>query len=292
MNKGFYHWCCEGIKNDVLFRNVEEFIAGMNRIAVCWLQCRADGRVVYIWAFCLLDNHFHFILYGTEEDTTFFMERYAMLSGQWISRHRGESLHGTIVLGHWRAYEGESLREKIIYNLRQATEAGLPFTPQGYPWCSAWLMFSDTTLLGSTCRRASEFSARKLQKITFSHVSIPDDWQILPNGMIWPGCYTCFAQAEKEFRGTGDFMFMLNNGQASKKVNAEMMTERPSIPDREVRDMALKIIRRLFRKEGIGACTAEERLETARRLRQELRCGHKQLARIVQMREEDLRALV
>jgi len=231
-------------------------------------------------------------LYGTEEDTAFFAERYSMLTSQWITHHRGESLHGAISLGHWPAYNEDSLREKIVYNLRQATEAGLPFTPQGYPWCSAWLMFSDTTLLASTCRRASEFSARQLHRMTSSHVAIPDDWQILPNGMIWPGCYTCIAQAEKEFRGTGDFMFMINNGQKAKKVNAEMITERPSIPDREVRDRAVTIVRRLFRKDGIGACTADQRLETARRLRQELRCGHKQLARIVQMKEDDLRALV
>ena len=40
----------------------------MNRIAVCYLYCLEKGRPVRIVAFCLLNNHFHFVLYGNEEE--------------------------------------------------------------------------------------------------------------------------------------------------------------------------------------------------------------------------------
>ncbi len=292
MEKSFYHWCCEGLKNDIIFRSTVEFIAGMNRIAVCWLQCQEAGRPVYILAFCLLNNHFHFVLYGSEEDTAFFMERYKMLTAQWISRRRGEKLHGSIILGHWKAYSKEAIKEKIVYNLRQTVEAGLPYTPQGYPWCSAYLMFSDNSFVISGCRKASEYSAKKLMEMMSSPIRIPGDWLILSNGMVWPGCYTAWSQAEKAFQGTGDFMFMLNNGNVDRRVNSEIASERPAIPDLEMKHHAADMVREMYGKSSVSGCSAEERLAVARRLRKKLGCGHKQLARIVQMKEEDLRKLV
>ncbi len=292
MEKQFFHWCCEGLKNDIIFQSEEEFIFGMNRIAVCYLHCLNLGKHVQILAFCLLNNHFHFILNGTEEDTALFMGHYRMLTAQWISKHRGERLHGRMNLGHWMATTNESLREKLIYNLRQALEAGLPVTPQGYPWCSAWLMFSYYPPLFSDLKKISEFSKRQVVKMVSSSINMPEDWLVLPNGMIWPECYTDIKAAEKIFRGAGDFLFMLNNSTVDKKTNLEMMPSRPSVPDLEVKDFARKIAKNIYGKTTIGKCSNIERMGIAKILRKELGCGHKQLARIIKMDEEDLRKLV
>lgn len=292
MEKHFFHWCCEGLKKDIIFQSEQEFIFGMNRIAICYLYCLGLEKHVQIWAFCLLNNHFHFMLYGTEEDTAVFMEHYRMLTAQWISKHRGDRLHGRMLLGHWRATTRELLREKLIYNLRQPLEAGLPVTPQGYPWCSAWLMFNSYSPLFSDLKKISEFSKRRVIKMVSSSIDLPEDWLVLSNGMIWPECYTNIKAAERIFRGAGDFLFMLNNSIVDKNTNLEMMPSRPSIPDLEVKDFARKIAKNIYGKSAIGNCSSIERVGIAKKLRKELGCGHKQLARIIKMEEEDLRKLV
>lgn len=291
MNR-FFHWCCKGLTSDLLFENEQEFIAGMNRIAVCYLYCLEKGRPVRIVAFCLLNNHFHFVLYGSEEDTELFMEHYKMLTLQWIRYHRQERLHGEIELGHWPARNPEHAREKVVYTLRQTLEAGLRITPQGYPWCSARLMFNDNSYILKTTKTANQVSGRFIQTILFSKISLPSAWRILSNGMIWPGEYTDVQIAEGMFMGVKDFMFCMNNGNIDKAVLAEISAQAPSLPDVEVKDKAESLTRDLFAKKRISECSAEERVAIARFLRHELHCGHKQLARIVRMDEVELRRTI
>lgn len=75
MEKHFYHFATKGLEDDILFGSVEGFIAGMNRIALCLCRLGKEHLVIVI-CFCLMDNHVHFILYGTEEDCILFMENY------------------------------------------------------------------------------------------------------------------------------------------------------------------------------------------------------------------------
>ena len=289
INKRFFHWCCNGLNTDLLFANTQEFIAGMNRIAVCWLYCSAKGRPVKIIAFSLLNNHFHFVLYGTEEDTVLFMEHYKMLTLQWIRNHRQERLHGDIELGHWPAVNAEKVRTKVVYTLRQTMEAGLQITPQGYPWCSARLMFNDNSCLLESAKAVKDYSGRKIQKILNSERDLPLSWLILSNDMVWPGCYTDTKSAEGLFAGVKDFMFCLNNGNIDKEVLAERSPEAPSLPDTEVRNKAEAIAGDLFGRRRISECSAEERIRIAGFLKKELHCGYKQLARTVRMTEEALK---
>lgn len=291
-NKFFFHWCSRGLTADLLYANTQEFIAGMNRIAVCWLYCMQKGRLVRIVAFCLLNNHFHFVLYGTEEDTVLFMEHYRMLSLQWIRNHRQERLHGIIELGHWPATNAEKVRTKVVYTLRQTLEAGLQITPQGYPWSSARLMFNDNSFILDTAKTVKELSGRAVQRVTNSKEIFPSSWRILSNGMIWPGEYVEVKLAENLFSGVKNYMFSLNSSNADKEVLAEINNDIPSLPDTEVKDTAESLAKGLFGKKRVSECSAEERIGIARYIRQELHCGYKQLARIVRMNEEDLRRII
>ncbi len=288
MNR-FFHWCSRGLTADLLFASEQEFIAGMNRIAVCYLYCLEKGHPVRIVAFCLLNNHFHFVLYGKEEDTAMFMEHYKMLTLQWIRYHRQERLHSEIELGHWPALSSERVRLKLIYTLRQTLEAGLQITPQGYPWCSARLMFNDNSYLLESSKAVKDHSGRYIQRILNSEMNLPSSWLILSNGMVWPGCYTDTKSAEGLFAGVKDFMFCMNNGSIDKEVLAEMSPEAPSLPDTEVHDKAESFARDLFGRKRISECSAEERIRIAAFLKKELHCGYKQLARTVRMTEETLK---
>ena len=287
--KYYFHYCSRGLKTDLIFADEREFIAGMNRIGVCYLYCLEKGMPVQILAFCLLSNHFHFVLYGTEEATELFINHYVLLTGKWIQTHRGEKLHGKLELGHWPAKSSEAVRNKVVYTLRQTMEAGIQLTPQGYPWCSARLMFFNLEGLLKGQDTISKYSGREALKAFNTRMTLPQDWIVVSDGLIWPGCYTDVKDAQNLFSGVKDFMFCLNNGNIDKAVNAEMILERPSIPDLELRNRAIALVKGLFGKAGIGSCSAEERIQLSGLLRKELQCGYKQLARIVMMEEKELR---
>lgn len=290
--KQFYHCCSKGLKADLIFADKHEFIAGMNRIGVCQIYCMEKGLPVQILAFCLLSNHFHFVLYGTEEAVMLFMEYYRHLTGMWIQKHRGEKVHEKIQVSHWPANSLERAKDKVVYTLRQTLEAGLQVTPQGYPWCSAVLMFNNDEMQEDFCEKLGNISGRKKQRLFNTTLALPDNWTVLPNGMIRPGCYSDIAMAQSLFYGVKDYMYCLNNSNIDKAVNAEMMAERPSIPDSEVRDRAKYLSQGLFGIRSVSNCSAEQRIRIAQLLRKDLHCGHKQLARVVMMKEEELRKLV
>lgn len=290
--KSYYHICTKGLATDLLFRDTQEFIAGMNRIGVCHQSCARSGHPVVILAFCLMNTHVHFVLFGTEEGCSDFIAKYRDSTCLWIRKYRGERLHERVTASIFLISGRESIRTKIVYNIRQMVEARLNVSPLSYPWSSGQLMFADSTLALSGARPVSSFSARAVAKMVKSKEIIPGDWLVFNNGVIWPGSYTDFKTAERFFTGVGDFMFMVNNSNIDKTVNMEMMEESPSLPDSEVRDKALEIARIDYAKETVSRCSADERIALARILRKEFRCGHRQLARVLGLKPDDLSRIV
>ena len=237
-----------------------------------------------------MSNHVHFVLLGREEDCLLFMDKYKHHCCTWVRKHSGERLHERILIGHSLIRDREVLQKMIIYNLRQALEAGINVSPLGYPWSSGILMFNENTGLLIQAKTVSQMS--KMDRISSSRLRFPGDWLVLPGGLIWPGNYTRFRDAETRFGSIGKFMFMLNNGNIDVEVNAEILDNLPSIPDAEVRDLAKELAMDMFGKPFISRCSQDQRLGIARKLRRELHCGDKQLARIVRLSLDAVKALV
>lgn len=59
--KEYWHVCTDGLEKGLIFKDKDDFIFGMNGVPVCALR-----HDVYVLAFCLMDNHVHFILAGDE----------------------------------------------------------------------------------------------------------------------------------------------------------------------------------------------------------------------------------
>ena len=141
-NPHYYHYATEGLKDDFLFASTLEFIAGINRIALCLCRIGSDHPVQII-CFCLMDNHVHFILYGTEKDCDLFMVTYKNATERWLRHHRDKNGPGkNWRIGHWLIEDKDRLKTTIAYVHRNPTAAGMAVSPAGYRWSSASLVFS------------------------------------------------------------------------------------------------------------------------------------------------------
>lgn len=289
--RNYYHYCSKGLETAILFKDTAEFIAGVNRIAVCFLLSALAGKSVKILSFCLMDNHFHFILYGEEQDCTDFADRYKKLTLMWISHHRGAPLGVEILVDHW-PISREKVHEKIAYLHRNPLAAGFRQVPYFYRWSSASLLFASRPDIINGMTMATQLSKRNKEKIFSTRVDIPEDWLIDKYGMIWPGCFVDIQLAERQFPSVGSYMFDMNNGNIDKECDREMLSESIMLPDGDVLKKAETLANNLFGIHEISGCGLAERISLATLLKKEMGCNSKQLGRIFNLKPSEIKLII
>ena len=131
--------CTDGNAIPWMFQDEEDFIAGVNRVGLCVLK-----TCIEVVAFILMDNHVHFVLYGSAVKCKAFINMYKRLTGRWISNKYGLSDYLRLLPTEMiRIKDEESLMNTIAYIDRNSIVAGYRFMPCEYPWGTARYMFRD-----------------------------------------------------------------------------------------------------------------------------------------------------
>ena len=182
------------LEKELLFRDEEDYIYGMNTIALMLLQF--PGVVVY--AFTLMSNHIHLLVGGPKKDCEAFYDAVMHRLSLWLKRKYG--LTGVVPYGEKNrttvTVNGlEHFIIEVLYLLRNPFKAKICY-PGDYPWSSVGMYFSAQGRM--TGRRASTFTARELRKILKTNIRIPGDWEITESGMIIPQ-YVAWKAVEKAF---------------------------------------------------------------------------------------------
>ena len=284
----YYHCATKGFKHSILFASVREFIAGMNRIAFCQARFSLESPVIVI-AFCLMDNHVHFILYGKREDVLKWMALYHRLTMTWQKKHRdGSPITETWEYDAWQIMGNEDLKEKIAYVFRNPMAAGQAVVPTNYRWSSAGLVFAaGPTASGKAIREMSSYEFRNVFQ---TRIELPNDWILMPDGMIWPGCYTQYQQVEQLFGQPSNFLFSLNQ-RIEAKVNQEMDTHSLSLPDYDITRMALKAASDQYGSSEIETLDKSQRIVLCSALVRRPGVNLKQLARVFNIHPEELKRI-
>ena len=287
----YYHYATEGLKDDYLFGSATEFIAGVNRIALCF--CRAAfEHPVQVICFCLMDNHVHFILYGKEENCNVFMEDYKRSTERWIRLHGQGNAPGKVwKIDHWLIPDQDRLRATIAYIHRNPTAAGMAVSPSGYRWSSASLLFSDTAWVQSLGKPVGSLSGKARIRLFNSKVGIPEEWIILPDGLIWPGSFVDYGLMMRQFNSVQDYQFCLNK-RVEEDINQEMRAAAISLPDGEIATRARAMAGKLYGENRIIRLTAPQRLSLARILKKETGTTAKQIARIVHLKLSEIEPIL
>lgn len=287
----FYHFATKGWVDDILFASPDEFIAGVNRIALCLARLGPEHPVLVI-CFCLMDNHVHFILYGTEADCELFMYYYKQSTGLWLRHHRPDYCPGSrLQAGHWLIQDKDKLRTTISYIHRNPTAAGLPTTPEGYRWSSASLLYAGNEWLLKMGRPIGSLSVHERRAILNSKEDLPADWILLPDGLVWPGHYVAYQVMERQFDSVRDYQFVLGR-KVEEEINLDMHASSVSLPDGEVASLAKDLAGQLFGSRQIGDLSVSQRLQLALRLKKESGATAKQVARIVRLKLSEVEPIL
>jgi hypothetical protein len=180
---GWYHLVTG--KTVWLFHTQEEYVFGMNTIALCALLFP-----VRIVRFELMGNHIHIVLEGTGAAClkVFFF----------IKKRLGVDLDFQLI----PIKDDEHLATVILYVDRNPYETDLNVLPGGYPWGTGGLGFRMQPPGGV---RADTLSKAYLRRILHSDVDVPGNFRLdTESGMILPVSYVDTAFFERLF-GTASF---------------------------------------------------------------------------------------
>jgi REP element-mobilizing transposase RayT len=277
MSKGYYHVCSHGLERTDIFKTRADFIAGMNDVALCVI-----GFDLKILCFCLMSNHFHFVLYGTERECRRFADVYKHRCAMRMRRHSGE-VHGMkdVEVQVFPITSHEYLENVIAYVLRNPIAAGIFMMPYHYKWSSLMLYFNAGQQLAG--QFLNQMSDRKRFQILKSRVSVPDHYMVDCEGIILPSCYVDFVTVEKIFRHPARLMAAL-----ARKVENDVevvmgISDTVQMTDQEIKSQLSELLIKEFGKESITQLSMDQRMRLCLLLKRNFRSGVKQISRITRL---------
>ena len=282
----YYHIFTKGLEKGLLFHDNEEFIYGMNLIPRCLKS--ADVRAL---AFCLMDNHVHFVLEGPMEKCKQFMTSYKRALLSFLNKWRKRNLSETMCPGIVRIDNTDNLLTVIAYVLRNPMAAGINYLPQDYLWSSASAYFRlGGATLDDGCRRISILSFREKKKYFKSNCEYPSLWTVDKNGMILPENYVEVKEVEKLFFSVKRYLHRLAANK-EMEINLTMM-QNLRLNDSELRKEAAKICMDTFGTPSVDILDYHQKLQICKILRRKLGAGSKQLGRIMNLDPVNIKNLL
>jgi hypothetical protein len=283
----FFHVCTDGRAVPWIFQDDKDFVAGVNRIAICHLKTSAK-----VAAYVLMDNHVHFVLRGTMLQSKAFINLYKKLTGMWISQRYGvrgylDSLPVEIIC----IDSEEALLNTIAYLDRNPVMAGYRYMCGEYLWGSARFMFRDpaceselkSSFSQSQWRELSSLSVREQRRLLNTHMLLPGNWQINDRGMLHPLCFLEISIAESYYKTPLRYMYFLAKKLEGVVENEFRHAQNLFIPDKELRLIVRQISLDLFSVDNVLNLNVNDRLTIARRLRYDYAASLKQISRMVRL---------
>ena len=214
----YFHAFTKGLQDRQLFRNREDFIAGMNILAVV---CSAYPQLKLL-AFVLMSNHVHFVLYGNEKYAIQFINKYKNLVSRYVSNLYGETkylrhLATTVSEVH---LENEGLKRLIAYILNNPVKAGINCIASGYEWSSARCYFNQIDMT-QPIQMIGDLSYRERIYILHSKKALPTSWWINSSGYVDPMSYIDYQHVQNVFGRSISMQYFMSATLSAKRGSSD-----------------------------------------------------------------------
>lgn len=299
--KNCWHFCTDGNAVESLFCDEQDFRDGMNRVFVVWKKYN-----IIILAFCLMDTHVHFILYGNFEECNQFIHKYVQLTSRHIYfRHNERKKLWRLPISHQFIDNDYYLKTAICYVIKNAPVAGLPFNALEYPWSGNALYFKRKGYWTSPQwknpdneqepplkkQTISSMTIREQHSILKSKQKVNDDVMIM-SGIVFPGEYVAWEIVERIFKTHKSFNWFMCISKDEDIEKQGGSISHLSIPMQELRQYRNAICSETFGANTIRTLSITDRLKLARILHARYNCSLKQIARLCGLIYDEVKKII
>lgn len=282
----FYHVCSEGMEKRVIFKSHRDYVIGMNYVALCHLK-----HQVRILCFCLMSNHFHFILSGTYQECWKFGSEYKRMCAMMMKRRQDcdkamKEVEVQIKLIAETAY----LENAIAYVLRNPIAAGFRLMPHQFPWSSGDMYFRNSYV--ATGRRADSYSIKELARLLNSNIKIPEHYIIDEYGIISPLNYIDYKTVESVFRHPSRLLGLLSSRKEAEFEVFLGIADKYNPDIEELKESVRELIRQEFGVKAVSQLSMEQKVLLCGLMRRNFRASRKQIALITRLNMETINKVV
>ena len=276
--KQYYHVSSKALEKNDIFHSREDFVTAMNDIALCVLKYD-----VMILCFCLMSNHFHFVLKGSYRDCYSFANEFKRMCAIRMRDRNGDVAGLKDVDLHFDLLDSqEYLENAIAYVLRNPMAARIIAMPYFYEWSSMMAYFRGRNPLPGTPLKSISIRRRR-ELLRTRHDFVPDTYVLSADGYVHPACYVASEEVEKIFKHPSRLLVALAKRVENEFEVASGAANQIVMLDSELKTHVLELISNEFGVNSLTQLSADDRLRLCSMMRRNFNASVKQIARVLRI---------
>jgi len=270
-----WHVYTSGKESQLLFARDEDFVFVMNVIAQA---AYLFGHCIKIIAFEVMNNHFHFVIIGNEDDIRSFFK--------FIQRRLSRVFPAvkTIKLSLKPIEDLQSVRNNIVYVNRNGYVANPAYTPFSYPWGTGRYYFNNIP----TIRTFSDVKSGEARAIFRGRdPKIPANWAI-EDGHVTPPSFCAIKLGMAFFRDAHHYFSLVSKNIESYSQLATELDDGEFLTDQEMFSELQKILKSKYDGLSLSRLSPAQKLDLARDLHFNYRSSNGQIRRLLGLSQYEL----
>ena len=279
--------CTPGEFVGVIFRDRDDYIFGMNLVALCAANFTPQLKIL---TFQIMSNHLHFVIECEEPVIGEFfaflkkrLQRYLANSG-----YLG-SLSG-FVPNYFRISKSRYLQNVIVYVNRNGYLVDRQSTPLTYEWGANRFFFNKFTH-NEMVVNVGQLSLEKRRAMFKSrNFEIPADY-IVTQGYISPLSYCHITLAESFFKDANHYFHLSSRQIESYSSIAKELGDKVTYTDYEIYSAIMSLCIRRYEVKNPSLLDKDAKIEVAKIMHFDYNASNKQIKRVLRLDENVIESL-
>lgn len=273
-----WHICTPGDFQEIIFTNEEDFIFGVNNMAIS-----ANNAGIVIITDSVMGNHIHSLAAGPRERCISFvnsfrmrLDRFLTASGRYLDLSKFDCSNPIEVTSL------DMARNEIVYINRNGYVVSPSYTPFSYPWGAGSSYFNHSSLMAGGVAY-NDLPYREKRNISMSRVSdMPAGYTVM-NGLIVPSSYANVKLGESFFRDAHHYFNMLSKNYEAYSAEAKRLGDNVILTDEEIYPVARSISIQRFNQKQPSLLPPDSKIEVAKILHNDYRASNAQIQRVLKL---------
>ncbi len=273
----YWHLCTHGEKQEIIFKNREDFKFGLNSMSASLAEMKLYGKKVKLFAFAIMSNHIHELLCGSREDCIYCFNRWK----EKLRRHFSGKVDFSKFECQLIAIESlKSFKNEVAYINRNGYVNNSSETPFSYEWSSGRYYFNPAAKEYSVTP-VHKKSYRAKRRIFRSRIlDIYNDLEVCKD-YVYPPSFCKIKDGESMFFSAHEYFHCISRANEAYGLIAKALGDRIFLSDEEMFSVVRRKCKESYGESSPKLLAADAKIEMAKMMHNEYNASNGQIRRIL-----------